>query len=195
MQFGAMRILPVESNHANVSMKSKKLALAAAIAIALLAIATYASPHWQLYRMRAAVEARDTEKLAGFVDFPALRESVKLQVMQRLGAGAGPSEGKSNPFAAFGKAMALAVLDPVVDAAVSPAGVAAMLERGDVKLKTGRANPASGEPTREKVNYDLSYQGWDRVSVAKADGSGAAFILRRDGLWGWKLSGVELPRD
>lgn len=176
-------------------MNTKKAALAAAIAVALLAVATYASPHWQLYRMRAAVEARDTQKLAGFVDFPALRDSVKLQVMQRLGADSALSGSSSNLFAAFGKAMALAVIDPVVDAAVSPAGVAAMLERGDMKLKTGRDHPEAGEQRRDKVNYDLRYQGWDRVSVARADGSGAAFILRRDGLWGWKLSAIELPRN
>lgn len=175
-------------------MTTKKAALAAAIVAVLLAIVTYASPHWQLYRMRAAVQARDTQKLAGFVDFPALRESVKLQVMQRLGADSALSGSSSNPFAAFGKAMALAVIDPVVEAAVSPAGVAAMLERGDMQLKTGRDQAAAGEARREKVNYDLHYQGWNRVGVARADGSGASFILRRDGLWGWKLSGIELPR-
>lgn len=185
-------------------MNRKKVILALVIAaIAGLAILTYASPHWQLYRMRSAVEARDPQKLAQFVDFPALRESVKLLLMQRLGAGSALSEAQSNPFAAFGKAMALAVIDPVVDAAVSPAGVALMLERGDVKLRSERgappdASPDAGqahEPAREKVNYDLSYAGWDRVTVTKADGSGAVFILRRHGLWGWKLSGVALPPE
>lgn len=168
-------------------------------AIAALAIVTYASPHWQLYRMRAAVDARDTQKLAESVDFPALRASVKQMVMQRLGVDSTLSDARANPLAAFGKAMALAVIDPVVDAAVSPAGVALMLERGDVKLRSGPEAPSDApredERAREKLDYDLAYAGWDRVTVARDDGSGAVFILRRHGLWGWKLSGVELPRE
>jgi hypothetical protein len=104
---------------------------------------------------------------------------------------------RSNPFAAFGKAMALAVLDPVVDAAVSPAGVAAMLDAGDIRVRPTpeTSPPASGGRPREKLNYDLSYRNWNQVVVERADGGGVRFVLDRDGLWAWKLAGVELRED
>lgn len=182
-------------------MKKKAIAIGAGAAIAVLVLATWASPHWQLYRMRAAVEARDPQALSRYVDFPQLRESVKLQIMRRLGADGALSGARSNPFAAFGQAMALAVIDPVVDAAVSPAGVAAMLDSGDIRFQPKPGGPPpggadSGEPVeraREKPNYDLSYRGWNQALVYRADGGGVVFVLERHGLWGWKLAAVEMP--
>ncbi len=171
--------------------------VAAAVGIAAIAAAMYASPHWQLYRMRAAVEARDAQALSRYVDFPRLRESVKVQIMRRLGAQGVVRESRSNPFVAFGQAMALAVINPVVDAAVSPAGVATMLESGDIRMQPKpQDGPAAREDgAREKVNYDLSYRSWNQVLVQRADGGGVAFVLDRDGLWRWKLAAVELPED
>lgn len=179
-------------------MKMKSAAIGATVAVAILGGATYASPYWQLYRMRAAVEARDAQALARYVDFPRLRESVKIQLMRRLGADGVPDGSRKNPFAALGRTMALAAIDPVVDAAVSPAGVAAMLEAGDVRFQSAPGVPApapAGEPPREKPNYDLSYRGWNQVLVQRADGGGVAFVLDRDGLWRWKLTGVETPAE
>lgn len=179
---------------------NKKTALAAvAIATAAFAGAYWASPYVQLYRMRALVEARDAQALSRYVDFPRLRESVKVQVMRRLGAGGALSEARGNPFAAFGQAMALAVIDPVVDAAVSPAGVVAMLDAGEIRFQPKKEQPeqpAGGdEGVREKVNYDLSYRGWQQAVVQRADGGGVVFVLERDGWWSWKLAAVELPEQ
>lgn len=176
---------------------NKKTVAAIGIAAAALAVAAWASPHWTLYRMRAAVDARDAQALARYVDFPRLRESVKVQVMRRIGAGGALSEARSNPFAAFGQAMALAVIDPVVDAAVSPAGVVAMLDAGEIRFQPRREEPPSieDEGVHEKVNYDLSYRGWSQAVVRRADRGGVAFVLDRDGLWHWKLAAVELPEE
>ncbi|KFI07679.1 DUF2939 domain-containing protein [Massilia sp. BSC265] len=178
-------------------MKKKTTAIAAGVAIAALAVATWASPHWQLYRMHAAVEARDVQSLSGYVDFPKLRESVKVQVMRRLGADGALAQPRSNPFAAFGRAMALAAIDPVVDAAVSPRGVMAMLEAGDIRVqpKPDGPPPAASDAPREKRNYDLSYRSWKQVVVERAEGGGVAFLLDRHGLWSWKLAGVELREE
>lgn len=179
-------------------MKKKTAAIGAGIAIGVFAILTYASPHWQLYRMRQAVEARDAQALAQYVDFPKLRASVKLQMAQRLGADSSYSEARRNSFAAFGRRMALAVIDPVVDAAVSPSGIVAMLDAGDIRVQPEPAAvppapaPASEERPREKPNYDLSYRSLNQVVVERADGGGVRFVLDRDGLWRWKLAGVEL---
>lgn len=180
-------------------MKKRTPAIVAVLVAAALAAATCASPHWQLYQMRAAVEARDAERLSRYVDFPKLRESVKVEMMRRLGAQGAVDGARSNPFAAFGRRMALAVIDPVVDAAVSPAGVAAMLEAGDIRVQPRMGDaPAprpAGEAPPEKPNYDVSYRGWNQVLVERADGGGVAFLLDRHGLWTWKLAGVELREN
>jgi hypothetical protein len=178
-------------------MKKKTAAIVAPVTLAVFAVLIYASPHWQLYRMRAAVEARDADALARHVDFPRLRDSVKVAIMGRLGADGMLAASRSNPFAAFGKAMALAVIDPVVDAAVSPAGVVAMLDAGDIRVRPmpEEQAPASGEQPREKLNYDLSYRSWNQVVVERADGGGVRFVLDRSGVWTWRLVAVELREE
>ena len=178
-------------------MKNKTAAIAAGTLVAALAVATFASPHWQLYRMRAAVEARDAQALSRHVDFPKLRASVKRQVMRKIGADGAPTEPGSSPFASFGSRLAFAVIDPLVDAAVSPAGVAAMLEAGELRIRPEPDGPPppAGAAAREKVDYDLSYRGWDQVVVERADGEGLRFVLDRHGLWSWKLAGVDLREE
>jgi hypothetical protein len=179
-------------------MKKKTAAIAAGSAIAAFALATWASPHLALVQMRAAVEARDAQALSRYVDFPKLRASVKVQAMRRLGADSALAQPRSNPFAAFGRTMALAVIDPIVDAAVSPAGVVAMLEAGDIRVQPKPADTPplpAGEAPREKLNYDLSYRSWNQVVIERADGGGVSFVLDRDGLWSWKLAGIELREE
>lgn len=178
----------------------KRLLTAVAVAALLLAVTSYASPWWRLHQLQGAVAQRDAARVAAFVDFPALRASVKAQVVASMEGPAQPGAASDNPFAAFGKAMALAVIDPVVDAAVSPAGVLAMLEAGELRVarhsgrNAGREAEQPADAGRQEARYALSYQSWDRVAIARADRDGGAFILHRHGLWDWKLGGIALAR-
>lgn len=174
-----------------VAKRSRRWWLWLAVAAGLLAAATWASPYLRVHQLREAVAARDAARVADFVDFPALRANVKAQVLAGVGAGELASQARDNPFAAFGKSLALAVIDPMVDALVSPAGVVAMLDAGEVRIRR-QDRPARSDG--DKVRYDLAYRSWDRVAIARADGKGGAFILHRHGLWGWKLAAIELPR-
>lgn len=173
----------------------KRLLTGAVAALVLLGATSYASPWWRLQQLREAVAERDATRVAGFVDFPALRENVKVQVMARMGAGA-QGQDSGGLLGNFGRALAGVAIDPLVDALVSPAGVTAMLEAGDVRV---RHKPGDGMPppssSGKKVRYTLSYRSWDRVAIERESGDGGAFILHRHGLWTWKLGGIELPGE
>jgi hypothetical protein len=114
-------------------------ALTAAAVGALLAVAatSVASPWWTLHRLRAAVERHDGGAVAEQVDFPALRASVKEQMLASMKADL-DKPGGANPFAEFGTKLAQALVDPLVDAVVSPAAVAAMVEHGRISIATYR---------------------------------------------------------
>jgi hypothetical protein len=172
--------------------RTRLLAAGAAGALLVAAATSFASPWWTLHSLRSAVDRHDAEGVAAQVDFPALRDSVKSQLLGSLTRDAGNEGG--NPFAAIGKAFARAVADPVVDAIVSPAGVAAMVEHGKIAIgqPTRDAEPPAAEPTRDKPRYALHYRGWRHFAVTAEDGG--SFVFRRDGLWSWKLAGIELPR-
>ena len=169
--------------------RTRILTAGAAGALLVVAATSFASPWWTLNRLRAAVERHDAEGVSAQVDFPALRDSVKSQLLGSIARDAG-----TNAFAAIGQAFARAVADPLVDAIVSPAGVAAMVEHGRVAIgkPTREAQTPDAAPPRDKPHYALHYRGWSHFAVTAEDGG--SFVFRRDGLWSWKLAGIELPR-
>jgi hypothetical protein len=177
-------------------MKRHRIVAAGAIAALLLvAITAWASPYWELRQLRAAAGRHDGDAVSAHVDFPALRDSVKTQLAATVHRELGGTSGETNPIAGFGQAVALAFLDPMVDALVSPAGVIAMLENGKVNLAK-RRTPAESEHQAQKdadgkPKYAVGYRSWDTfvLTWTASDGS---LVFKRHGLWGWKLSGIEL---
>jgi len=176
-------------------------AIAAALAIVLLGAALYFGPHWTVYRMRQAIVARDAQALVSHVDFPALRESLKAQLMLKLaGSGAGGGDGqKQNPFAALGQAFAAGLVGQLIDGIVTPDGVMLMMQAGKVSAAPAQAPPAApprtdapAESRPKAPDYQLQYLDFSTVRIRAAQDQGTAFILRRHLVFGWKLSGVEL---
>ena len=171
--------------------RTRALTAGAAGVLLVVAATSFASPWWTLHNLRAAVDRRDADGVSAQVDFPALRDSVKSQLLGSIARDTDNAGG--NPFAAIGKAFARAVADPVVDAIVSPEGVAAMVEHGKVSIgRPTRDATTSAEPPQRKPHYALHYRGWRHFAVSAEDGG--SFVFRRDGLWTWKLAGIELPR-
>ncbi|WNC88321.1 DUF2939 domain-containing protein [Paraburkholderia sp. FT54] len=117
------------------------------VVIAALGFA-YASPYIALNNLKRAADARDAQTVNQYVDFPALRESLKQQVAglltRRLDA-----HGNGNPLAAIGAMIGVALIGPLVDAYATPDGVAALLNgmppRGDPGERPP-APPAANNP-------------------------------------------------
>jgi len=169
--------------------RTRVLAAGAVGALLVAAAASFASPWWSLHRLRDAVARHDADAVSAQVDFPALRASVKDQLQASIGR----DVDGANPFAQIGRKFAMAVANPLVDAVVSPEGVAAMVEHGKIAIaKPAPSADAPGtEPAQEKPRYAVHYRGLNRFAVTARDGG--SFIFRRDGLWSWKLAGVDFP--
>lgn len=84
----------------------------------------YASPLWTLKAMRHAAVAKDGAALSRYVDYEALRADLKGDLRRSMMAGM--AKQPDNPFAAIGMAIALNLVDPMIEAMVSPEGVEAM---------------------------------------------------------------------
>lgn len=159
------------------------------LALCVAAAWLYFSPYLAYRQITRAADRGDVEALNDVVDFPALRtsfkENVKTAVSREISAN------RENPFAAIGGALAGMVTAPIVDAAVTPAGIAALTRGND---------PREGEEKDRENNLerDRRYEGVNRFAVRYLDpetgGEQVALILRRDGLK-WKLAGVRFGRD
>ncbi|AOY93282.1 hypothetical protein BKK79_16835 [Cupriavidus sp. USMAA2-4] len=185
-------------------MKRKTALGTLALLVTALA-SSYASPYWTLRQMHAAIKAHDAQAFSRYVDYPALRESLKAQALLSLQQRLGLSGASEAPLAGVGRLLGMAMVGTVIDAMVSPAGAMALMARGEAGAPTeppaqpGPAvTPDDGQatrPARESLRYDVSYRAWDRVdaSATRADGERIVVELRRDGLWSWQWSGVRLP--
>ena len=176
-------------------MKPKTLARVLAALCVAAAGLLYASPYIALHQIGKAVERRDAQALSGYVDFPALRESIKGQMMARLQSQMGGSgDSASNPLAGFGQQLAQGLVSQFTEALVSPDGVMLMLEKGKPGKPTdvaaaGVGVDSQGGPPRK--DYSVQYQGWSKVFVHPR-GEPGGFIFRREGLMGWRLVAVKM---
>ncbi|WOD19866.1 DUF2939 domain-containing protein [Paraburkholderia kirstenboschensis] len=108
----------------------------------------YASPYIALNNLKRAANARDAQTVNRYVDFPALRESLKQQVTGLLTRRL-DSHGNGNPLAAIGAMIGVALIGPLVDAYATPDGVAALLNGMPPRGEPGErpnAAPVTGNP-------------------------------------------------
>ncbi|PHV28701.1 hypothetical protein CSQ93_05885 [Janthinobacterium sp. BJB426] len=174
----------------------KKTTIAAAAAIIALAATVYASPYYALHQIKTALAERNAEALAAHVDFPALRASVKTQLEASMARSIEATAGSGNPLAALGQSIASAMLGKMVDTMVSPAGVVALVNKSAVSPQAN-ANADADAPAdgaQKKAEYSAGYAGVNTFVVRAKDGNAqdGALVLLRHGVWGWKLSSIEI---
>ncbi|NRO95633.1 DUF2939 domain-containing protein [Paraburkholderia sp. NMBU_R16] len=194
-----------------------RLATAVAVLIPVIVLAaaalSYASPYLVLDRLKRAADARNAEIVNRYVDYPALRTSLKQQVTEML-ARRIDAQKREHPFAALGALVGMALIGPLVDAYATPDGVAALLnglpprgEPGETPPQPGAQRdedaaasgqgqsnapaPAPTQPPRASAGYD----GIDQFVVTyRRDEQSRPYsvLLRRDGWFSWKLFAVNL---
>jgi len=166
----------------------------------------YFTPHLAVESMRDAANAKDAPKLSRYIDFPAVRESVKAtftaKMMSEM-AKTGSSD--NNPFAALGVVLATAMIGPMVDVMITPEGMAMMMKGekptpAKVASQAKQPNPQSvavqdaGDP---QIETSMFYEGFDQFVVTmKKVGSTddpIGFVMQRRGLFSWKVTSIRLP--
>lgn len=175
-------------------MKSLRILLAAApLPAVLFVIFLAASPYLTLWRITQAADARDVQALSAYVDWPALRESLKAQAAARIAAEM--DKGKDNPLAGIGRALAAGAAEKMIDALVTPENITLALASG--QLLQGKAPGAQPAPQPAQKGgtqtYTARWQDWSHILVHRRGGRGG-YILRRSApfSWDWKLAGVKV---
>ena len=78
-----------------------------------------ASPYFSFWRFTAAVQSRDAGAISSRVDFPAVRASLKKQLVARFANHAPTHKRWSN--------LGPTLIDAIIDAYITPEGIAALL--------------------------------------------------------------------
>jgi Protein of unknown function (DUF2939) len=171
----------------------RKGLLALAVLVALL---FYATPYLAVHQMRSAAAAHDAARLSGYVDFPALRASLKAGVQARLLGHELNEAGQPTPASAMGAAVAGALLGPLVDALITPESLGRVMQgQPPVSAATGLGSePAAPE---RRLQTAMGYESPGRfvfsVKPQGDDEEPVELVLRREGLLHWKLAELRLP--
>lgn len=144
----------------------RKYATAAIFAVAAIGF-TWVSPYIAMYRISIAAKSVRLEALAQHADLPAIRASVARQ-LQAAGETADAEE-----------------LKEMLDTIVSPPGITVLILHG----KQG----ADGQ----RHDFGMAYRSWNEVALRRKGAGPAAsqFLLRRHGIWDWKLADITLPPE
>jgi hypothetical protein len=168
----------------------------------------YWSPLWAVHEMQVAAKSGDADTFNSYVDYPNLRESLKGQfsAMMARRMASEPASDSDNSFAkagaALGSALALMMVDKLVDGFVRPEVVMQAMQRGkmtpaeDSKQERGtNKTPAStgDEPVvstkRHGANKYIVYLS----SQGEPERQRVGFVLERSGFAAWKLTEIRLP--
>ena len=98
----------------------------------------FATPYITAYQMKVAAEAKDGEALSEFVDFPALRESLKDQMTGKLRKEMAEDVIEGNPLSVIGTAFGGMIVNGIVDKFVSPAGLMQLMKGKKTRFRTLR---------------------------------------------------------
>lgn len=170
------------------------------LAIALL-LAGYvvAGPYLAVRAIGQAIERNDARALSRHVDFPALRESLKRQVGDRVIRSVG-IDAQSSLLGAIGLQLAGGVVDAAVETMVTPYGLAAVAEGRQVwrrasqpPVSTGGAAAATGGDPLADARHRFESPSRFTASIDDDSGRPVVFVLTRRGLR-WRLSDIQLPR-
>ncbi|SFM26465.1 Protein of unknown function [Ectothiorhodospira mobilis] len=165
--------------------------------LSLLALAgwMFYSPYHAVDRIREAAQAEDTETMARYTDLPALRADVRQALRASMEQEWTEAAG-DHPFAAMGLALADALLQPLVDAMVSPE-VLTRIWQGYLPRTPAQDEDELAMKRRENTRVDLGYEAYDRfvVTIAGRDTpeDKVQLVFTRRNLIFWKLTGLRLP--
>ena len=174
----------------------------------------FASPWLALRDLTQAFEDQDTRKIEKLVDFPELREDIKVTAKAAMMKSAA-IELEGNPFAAMGIMMANAIVDPIIDQVISPAGLQLFFSAGEMSggtdglpenidaiardlIPSGDGGEASsGVDAAQSIEVKTEYIGINEFEVQVSNegtlNESVSLYMRREGLGGWKVDGISVP--
>ena len=199
---------------ASLSMFKKIFGYSAIAASVVTGCYAFASPWLALRDLTQAFEDQDTRKLEKLVDFPELSEDIKVTAKAAMMKSAA-IELEGNPFAAMGIMMANAIVDPIIDQVISPAGLQLFFSAGEMSgdtdglpenidafarglIPSGDGGDASsGVGAAQSIEVKTEYIGINEFEVqVSSEGTlneSVSLYMRREGLGGWKVDGISVP--
>jgi hypothetical protein len=171
------------------------------LALALVLCLGYsaATPWLTMASIKSAIKDGNSTELARYIDFPALKQSLKSASSAQLTKTTAKVHGNSllgNALGAAASQAAVNALDPIIDALLTPEAIIGLLHNPD---KSGNSDKTpwkiiipEGEIEHSGAYLNLNTFAWT-LKRKNDDTRQLSLLLQREGWLSWKISGVVLP--
>lgn len=172
------------------------------ILIVLAGVGFYCTPYLTYRNIRIAAEQRDAKALSKYIDFPAIKKSLKENFKSKIETTEKQGENQSK---GMGSAIVSAFINPLIDAFITPETLGLMLKGNPPSLKkSGQVAEQKSEHAGDKKSaHDAAgpdilmyYESLNRFVVeVKKKGAGEepiALLFKRNRLIYWKLYAIKL---
>jgi Protein of unknown function (DUF2939) len=160
-------------------------------AIVLLVLVYAASPYYSVWRFGETLRANDMNALAGRVDFPEVRGSLKKQIRDHF---IGVREKKKDDLVAqLLTVSGPSLLDQLIDAYVTPDGLATIISNpAPIKNANSLSALSSAGGQRREIDWSKARRAFfTSPRDVAVDHEGITLRFRFNGL-GWKLREIDL---
>lgn len=152
----------------------------------------FVAPWFAFRSLREAAKTDDVQALQALVDYPAVRQSLRVQLLPLETDPEAPVDPWRDPVGALKRAMRPPPAAP-------PARVDAFLRPDVLEAITHGRAPLTVMPDRAKAPFPMiRYWGLNRMRIGVRDpydrGRETFFVFQRRGPYNWKLVHVILPR-
>jgi hypothetical protein len=179
---------PIPNNQSLKRARSQgrawKLGVGAAVVTAVIAALYIASPYYTLWRLKHAVETKDSLALERIVDWPRLREQLKFESLASFTSLASTMTENNGALATLGTALGAAMIAPLVESTIQPAALIRAVDN----------NPALAEKIKSvdvRSGYFLAPTTF-RLDIEGPDATKLGLILEFQGA-GWRVTHVDFP--
>ena len=168
--------------------------------------------HWKISRRHLRIKTQ--KKIEKLINFPELREDIKVTAKAAMMKSAAV-ELEGDPFAAMGIMMANAIVDPIIDQIVSPAGLQLLSSAREMSGGTdglpeniniiakeltsfsGRDESNQETDVAKGIEIKTDYIGINEFEVQVTNSEildeSVSVYMRREGLGDWKVNGIRVP--
>ncbi len=161
----------------------------------------YLTPYLSILGFKSAIESKDTEAARKYIDFPSVRRSLKDQLNETLTKRLA-KDMEGTPYSAFKmvliQPMVSSLVNSTVNSTVTPNGLEALMNSGRLskkKVSTQEKSQPEFKPTN-KSKISMYYKTINRF-ILRSDLPNIEEPMKaywkRDFLWSWKLTSIELP--
>jgi hypothetical protein len=154
----------------------------------------YLTPYLAVWNMRTAAVNRDAQTFCSYIDFPVFKENLKSELNAKMLVNMQQDQTlKDNPFSGLALTVVPTIVNNMVDAYISPAGIERLFKEGARQAEQTQNVPAQTfneeflSESKNEINTGYNSFSEFEVSIKPKTGEGSKLIFERRGLFGWQL--------